>query len=49
MPEKIFISYSRKDKDKVFAIRDEIEKRIGQGSCWIDLTGYATSMAMELI
>lgn len=39
MDQKIFISYSRKDKKKVFAIKDEIEQHIGKGSCWIDLTG----------
>lgn len=36
---KIFISYSRHDKDKVFKIKDEIEGLIGKESCWIDLTG----------
>lgn len=36
---KIFISYSRHDKDKVFKIKEEIEGLIGKESCWIDLTG----------
>lgn len=34
----IFISYKRKDKEKVFAIKDYIEKNVGV-SCWIDLDG----------
>ncbi len=36
--EKIFISYSRRDKDKVFAICEDIEK-IASAKCWIDLNG----------
>jgi len=36
---KIFISYSRHDKEKVFKIKDEIERLVGKGVCWIDLTG----------
>ena len=36
---KIFISYSRHDKEKVFKIKDEIEGLIGTETCWIDLTG----------
>ena len=36
---KIFISYSRHDKEKVFKIKDEIEGLIGNETCWIDLTG----------
>lgn len=36
---KIFISYSRHDKEKVFKIKEEIEGLIGKESCWIDLTG----------
>lgn len=36
---KIFISYSRHDKNTVFMLKDEIEDLIGKGSCWIDLTG----------
>lgn len=36
---KIFISYSRHDKEKVFKIKDEIEWLIGTETCWIDLTG----------
>lgn len=35
---KIFISYKRKDKDKVFRIKDRIEKEVGE-KCWIDLDG----------
>lgn len=35
---EIFISYSRKDKDKVHAIVSDIEKTVGK-KCWIDLQG----------
>lgn len=38
MNPRIFISYKRKDKDKVFALKDRIEKETGQ-KCWIDLDG----------
>lgn len=38
MPEPIFISYKRVDKDKVFKIKDFIERETGL-SCWIDLEG----------
>ena len=39
MNEQIFISYSRDDRKTVFAIKDEIESRIGSGKCWVDLDG----------
>lgn len=35
---KIFISYKRVDKDKVFRIKDKIEAALGE-KCWIDLDG----------
>lgn len=35
---KIFISYKRVDKDKVFRIKDKIEVALGE-KCWIDLDG----------
>lgn len=35
---RIFISYKRADKDKVFAIKERIEQETGI-SCWIDLEG----------
>ena len=38
MKEQIFISYKRLDKERVFAIKDIIEKRTG-AKCWIDLDG----------
>ena len=38
MEYDIFISYKRKDKEKVFAFKDYIEKNVGV-SCWIDLDG----------
>jgi len=34
----IFISYKRNDKEKVFAIKDHIEKKV-EVKCWIDLNG----------
>ena len=34
----IFISYKRRDKKKVFEVKDYIEKNIGV-NCWIDLDG----------
>ena len=35
---RIFISYKRVDKDKVFRIKDQIESSLGE-KCWIDLDG----------
>ena len=39
MDSKVFLSYSRKDKSQVFALKDEIDSYLGSGSCWIDLHG----------
>ena len=44
MSEKVFISYKRVDKDRVFAIKDSIERGLGgdvdgKNYCWIDLEG----------
>lgn len=36
--KRIFISYKRADKEKVFAIKDKIEAATGE-KCWIDLDG----------
>lgn len=36
---KIFISYSRFDYSKVVKLKDELERILGNGSCWIDLAG----------
>ena len=36
--ERIFISYKRVDKERVFAIKDGIERATGE-KCWIDLDG----------
>lgn len=36
--ERIFISYKRVDKERVFAIKDGIKKATGE-DCWIDLDG----------
>lgn len=35
---RIFISYKRVDKDKIFKIKDQIESALGE-KCWIDLDG----------
>ena len=35
---RIFISYKRVDKEKVFRIKDQIEATISE-KCWIDLDG----------
>lgn len=35
---RIFISYKRNDKDKVFPIKDQIEASTGE-RCWIDIDG----------
>ena len=35
---RIFISYKREDKDKVFPLKDKIESATGE-KCWIDLDG----------
>lgn len=35
---RIFISYIRVDKDKVFKIKDQIESALGE-KCWIDIDG----------
>ena len=38
MSERVFISYKRVDKDRVFAIKDFIEEHSGL-ECWIDIEG----------
>lgn len=35
---RIFISYKRADKEKVFTIKEEIESALGE-RCWIDIDG----------
>ena len=40
--ERIFISYKRVDKDRVFAIKDGIEQATGE-KCWIDLDGIESN------
>ena len=42
MKERIFISYKRVDKERVFAIKDGIEQAIGE-KCWIDLDGIESN------
>lgn len=37
-PHDIFISYSRRDKDAVLSIKDEIERALGL-RCWMDIEG----------
>ena len=44
MSERVFISYKRVDRDRVFAIKDFIERGLGgdvdgKNYCWIDLEG----------
>ena len=39
---RIFISYKRVDKERVFAIKDGIEQAIGE-KCWIDLEGIESN------
>lgn len=41
---KIFISYKRADKKKVFKIKDQIEKAVN-GDCWVDLEGIESDAA----
>ena len=38
MSERIFISYKRDDKKRVFKIKNDIENAIGE-KCWIDIDG----------
>lgn len=40
--ERIFISYKRVDKTRVFALIDKIERALGV-KCWVDLDGIETS------
>lgn len=40
--ERIFISYKRVDKERVFAIKDGIEHATGE-KCWIDLKGIESN------
>ena len=42
MKERIFISYKRVDKERVFAIKDGIEQATGE-KCWIDLEGIESN------
>lgn len=46
MSESIFISYKRVDKERVFAIKDSIEKNVGE-KCWIDLDGIESDAQFE--
>ena len=38
MNKRIFISYKRHDKKRVFKIKNDIENAIGE-KCWIDIDG----------
>ena len=44
--DRVFISYSRKDKDQVFAIVDWIQKSLGI-KCWIDVNGIESGQQFE--
>lgn len=46
MAKEIFISYSRKDFDKVKAIKDEIDRELGI-DCWMDITGIESGQQFE--
>ncbi len=39
---RIFISYKRKNKDKVFSIVKKIETQLGV-KCWVDLDGIESN------
>lgn len=41
---KVFISYKRKDREKVFKLKEKLEASIGM-QCWIDLHGIASDAA----
>lgn len=45
---RIFISYKRADKEKVFAIKDKIEAATGE-KCWIDLDGIESDAQFERV
>ena len=44
--ERIFISYKRDDKEKVFSIKNYIEKNVGE-QCWIDIDGIESDAQFE--
>ncbi len=44
--EKIFISYSRKDKEQVFELVRQIEQQVGI-KCWIDINGIESGQMFE--
>ena len=46
--ERIFISYKRDDKEKVFPIKDYIEKNVGE-TCWIDLDGIESDAQFKSV
>ena len=45
-PLPIFISYKRIDKERVFSIKESIEKNVGV-NCWIDLDGIESDAQFE--
>ncbi len=46
MAKEIFLSYSRKDFDKVKAIKDELDRELGI-DCWMDLDGIESGEQFE--
>ena len=44
--ERIFVSYKRDDKEKVFLIKNYIEKSVGE-QCWIDIDGIESDAQFE--
>lgn len=44
---RIFISYKRADKEKVFKIKDQIESALGE-KCWIDVDGIESDAFSQI-
>ena len=45
---RVFISYKRVDKAKVFKLKDTIETAIGE-ECWIDLDGIESDAMFKSV
>lgn len=43
---RIFISYKRVDKEKVFKIKEQIESALGE-KCWIDVDGIESDAQIK--
>lgn len=42
MNKQLFFSYSRKDQDAAYTIKNEIEQHIGSGLCWLDIDSISS-------